>query len=183
MSIEFLLSRNSAPILIEPAPSGEALQRMFQAAMRAPDHGNLKPWRFITITGDRRSDLGELFAVAAAQRNGDLTTEQLERFVAQPMRAPLIIVVVASPVDHPKVPQIEQEYAAACAAHTLLLAAEAEGFAGIWRTGDNAFDDTVAGGLGLTKDEQIIGFLYMGTRRGEPKVLAEIDSASFVSAW
>src|SRR5210317_2140447 len=100
MSIEFLLSRNSAPVLIEPAPSGEALQRMFQAAMRAPDHGNLKPWRFITITGDRRSDLGELFAVAAAQRNGDLTTEQLERFVAQPMRAPLIIVVVASPVDH-----------------------------------------------------------------------------------
>ncbi len=183
MSIDLLLNRNSAPMLTEPAPSGEVLQRMFQAAMRAPDHGNLKPWRFITVEGERRSDLGELFAVAAAQRNGNLTAEQLERFVAQPMRAPLLIVVVASPVEHAKVPQIEQEYAAACAAFALLLAAEAEGFAGIWRTGDNAFDDTVASGLGLTKDEQIVGFLYMGTRRGEPKAVPEIDLSKHVSAW
>lgn len=183
MSIDLLLNRNSAPMLTEPAPSGEALQRMFAAAMRAPDHGNLKPWRFITVSGDRRSDLGELFAVAASQRNGNLTAEQLERFVAQPLRAPLLVVVVCNPKEHPKVPQIEQEYAAACAAHALLLAAEAEGFAGIWRTGDNAFDETVAGGLGLAKDEQIIGFLYFGTRRGERKVVADIDLSSFVTAW
>lgn len=183
MSIDLLLNRNSATMLIEPAPSGEALERMFKAAMRAPDHGNLKPWRFLTISGDRRTDLGELFAVAASQRNGNLSAEQLERFVAQPSRAPLLVVVVSCPIEHPKIPQIEQEYAAACAAFALLLAAEAEGYAGIWRTGDNAFDDTVASGLGLSKDEQIIGFLYLGTRRGEPKVLPEIDLSDFVSAW
>ncbi|HSG59901.1 MAG TPA: nitroreductase family protein [Pseudomonadales bacterium] len=183
MSIDLLLNRNSAAMLTEPAPSGEALQRMFKAAMRAPDHGNLKPWRFITVSGDRRTDLGELFAVAAAQRNGNLTTEQLERIVAQPLRAPLLVVVVSSPIDHPKIPQIEQEYAAACAAFAILLAAEAEGFAGIWRTGDNAFDETVASGLGLTKQEQVVGFLYLGTRRGEPRVLPEIDLSQYLSAW
>lgn len=183
MSIDFLLQRNSAPMLTEPAPSGEALQRLFEAAMRAPDHGNLKPWRFITVEGDRRTDLGELFAVAASQRNGDLTAEQLERFVAQPLRAPLLVVVVCQPVEHPKVPQIEQEYAAACAAFALLLAAEAEGFAGIWRTGDNAYDETVARGLGLNGDESIIGFMYLGSRRGEPKKVPQHDLSKHISAW
>jgi nitroreductase len=183
MSIDLLLQRNSATRLEAPAPEGGARQRMFEAAMRAPDHGNLKPWRFITIEGGRLSDLGELFAVAAAQRNGNLSAEQLERFVAQPLRAPLIVAVVCSPVEHPKVPQIEQEYAAACAAFALLLAAEAEGFAGIWRTGDNAFDETVARGLGLNQDEILIGFLYLGTRRGEPKVVPAHDVRDHLSAW
>lgn len=183
MSLDLLLQRNSASLLTEPAPSDEVLNKMFTAAMRAPDHGNLKPWRFLVIAGDRRVDLGELFAVAALERMGNLTPEQTEKFVSQPMRSPMIIVVICSPVDHPKIPLIEQQNAAACAAFSLLLAAEAEGFAGIWRTGDNAFDQTVAHGLGLSADEEITGYIYLGTRKGPAKSLPEINPMDYVKIW
>lgn len=183
MSIELLLERNSAAVLTEPAPSDAVLSRMIAAALRAPDHGVLKPYRFIRVSGDRRDDLGELFAAAAEQRLGAISQDSLDKFVAQPKRAPLIVVVVARLVDHPKVPQSEQLLTAGCAAYGLLLAAEAEGFAGIWRTGDNAFDETVARGLGLSRDEEIIGFLYIGTRKGSAKVIAPTDPDDFLTTW
>jgi len=183
MSIELLLNRNSAAQLIEPAPEGEALQQILRAAMRAPDHGNLKPWRFISVTGERRTDLGELFAVAANDRLGNLTPEQTDKFVSQPLRAPLVLVVVCSPQEHPKVPFVEQQNAAACAAFSVLLAAEALGFAGIWRTGDNAFDETVMKGLGLSKEEEITGFLYLGSRKTAAKIVPEIDPMNYLQVW
>ncbi len=183
MSIDLLLNRNSAAQLSEPAPSGQVLNRIIKAAMRSPDHGNLKPWRFIAVEGDRRTDLGELFAVAANERMGSLTPEQTEKFVSQPHRAPLVLVVVCSPKEHPKIPLIEQQNAAACAAFSVLLAAEAEGFAGIWRTGDNAFDETVMKGLGLSNQEEITGFIYLGTRKTDAKPLPEIDPMDFLQVW
>ena len=45
------LDRVSTPanMLIEPAPNDEQLAQIFKAAMNAPDHKRLKPYRFITI--------------------------------------------------------------------------------------------------------------------------------------
>ena len=84
---------------------------------------------------------------------------------------------------HPKVPPLEQRLSAGCAAHGVLLAAEALGYAGIWRTGDAAFDRNVMDGLGLGQDEEIIGFLYLGSRDGAAKSLPELHSAEFVTTW
>ena len=78
---------------------------------------------------------------------------------------------------------MEQRLSAGCAAHAILLAAEASGYAGIWRTGDAAFDRTVMTGLGLDAHEEIIGFLYLGTRDGQPKSIPQLDTADFVSSW
>jgi nitroreductase len=93
------------------------------------------------------------------------------------------VVVVARLTDHPKVPAMEQRLSAACAAHAILLAAEASGYAGIWRTGDAALDRSVMAALGLEASEEIIGFLYLGTRDGASKSLPAMDTADFVSNW
>ena len=95
----------------------------------------------------------------------------------------MVVIVVVKLSEHPKVPKIEQRLSGACAAQGVLLAAEACGFAGIWRTGAAAFDRAVMNGLGMAESEEIIGFLYLGTREGNPKPLPQLDAADFVSSW
>lgn len=187
-ALELLHGRNSAPKLTEPAPSGEVLDNMLKAAIRAPDHFRLRPWRFLTIKGDARQRLGELMVTAAQQRaaqsgQAPLPVEDCAKIRAKVLRAPLIIVVVAKISEHPKVPAIEMRLSAGCAAHGLLLAAHAQGFAGIWRTGANAFDKTVFAGLGLTIDEEITGFLYLGSVAGRYKPLPALAVEDFCQDW
>ncbi|MGB1142466.1 MAG: nitroreductase family protein, partial [Halioglobus sp.] len=102
---------------------------------------------------------------------------------AAPLRAPLLVVPIVRLSEHPKVPHVEQRLSAGCAAQGLLLAAEALGFAGIWRTGDAAFDRNVMSGLGLSDSEEIIGFLYLGTRDGARKGLPEVSTTEHVAHW
>ena len=105
------------------------------------------------------------------------------RIACAPMRAPLVVVAVVSVSEHAKVPAVEQRLSGACAAHALLLAAEACGFAGMWRTGAAAYDRTLMSGLGLIASEEIIGFLYIGSRDGAAKAIPPLDTADFVSPW
>ena len=60
---------------------------------------------------------------------------------------------------------------------------EALGYAGIWRTGDAAFDREVMDGLGLADNEEIIGFLYLGSREGDAKQVPALDTSEFVRDW
>ena len=64
-----------------------------------------------------------------------------------------------------------------------LLAAEAMGYAGIWRTGAPAFDREVMNALRLDADEEIIGFLYLGTAQGPRKPVPELLPDEFLTAW
>lgn len=179
-ALRLLHQRNSAPRLVEPAPSVSELNEIFCAAARAPDHGQLRPWRFIVIEGKGRVALGELFV--SVQPEG-AAEEKRQKMRANPLRAPMIIVVVACPVEDSKIPVKEQQLSAACTAHAILYAAEALGYAAIWRTGDVAYHPDVERGLGLADLENIIGFLYLGTRDGEAKELNIPDIKSKVVRW
>ena len=182
-ALEALLSRNSAPKLTEPAPSGDALQKIFQAALRAPDHARLAPWRNLVIEGAARDRLGALFVQVAAAADGTLDDEALAKIRAKPLRAPLIIVVAVRLQVHPKVPEIEQYLSAGAAAHAMLLAAHAQGFAGIWRTGDMAFNRAFMTVLGLADNEHIVGFLYLGTPEGRAKPLPQYCTEDYFEFW
>ncbi|MGY8872953.1 MAG: nitroreductase family protein [Pseudomonadales bacterium] len=164
-AIELLHNRVSAPVLFEPAPSKEQLDVMFNAALRAPDHAGLQPWRFLVIEGDARNDLGELFVKAIRAKGNDLAEDKAAKLQKKPMRAPMIIVAIANIQQHLKVPEVEQVITAGCATHSLVLAAYAQGLGAMWRTGEMAFDPVVKAGLGLQAHEQVIGFLYMGTAK------------------
>jgi nitroreductase len=182
-ALSLLLNRNSAAKLVEPAPSGEALKTMLQAALRSPDHARLRPWRFLLVEGEAREKLGEVYAQAELARNSVADEAVLARLRKQPTRAPLIIVVVATLQEHPKVPREEQLLSAGCAAHSILLAAQAQGFAGIWRTGTNAYDRNVCKELGLESNEEIVGFLYLGSINGDFKKLPDLNAEDFCQNW
>jgi nitroreductase len=83
-----------------------------EAAVRAPDHGRLRPWRFLTIRGDDRTRFGELLAAALARKEPETPGERLEHERSKALRAPLIIVVA----DHSKIPAVEQLLSAGAAA-------------------------------------------------------------------
>tara|TARA_R110000823_G_scaffold291009_9_gene409377 strand:+ start:3871 stop:4497 length:627 start_codon:yes stop_codon:yes gene_type:complete len=181
--IRFLQQRNSAPKLCAPAPGESELQEIFRAALRVPDHAWLRPWRFITISGERREAFGELLADSLQQRDPAADEAALAKARKAPLRAPLMVITVVRLVEHPKVPPIEQRLSAGCAAYAILLASEALGYAGIWRTGAAAFDRSVMDGLHLAADEEIAAILYLGSREANPKPVPALDTADYVSAW
>ncbi len=177
-ALELLLNRHSNPRLVEPAPAGEQLETIFKAGLRAPDHAALTPWEFIVFGGEQREKLGDILAEAARAR-GD-AEDSVEKARNAPLRAPMVITVVAKVKPHDKVPQLEQEISAGCALMAMQMAALALGFNGIWRTGWFAFDRGVHQAMGLDAQDQIVGFLYLGTPQVEVRKLPERDPAQFV---
>lgn len=177
-----LLQRNSSAKLTEPAPSGDALEQIYHAALRAPDHAGLRPWRFITIQGASLDKLGELFVKSKLEQQ-DLTAEKQDKLFKNPRRAPLIIAPVVHLQEHPKVPEIEQWLSVGAAVQNILLAVEAQGYAAFWRSGSVTFDETVKQGLGLANNEQLAGFIYIGSRHGKLKPLPEHSLADYVRQW
>jgi nitroreductase len=185
-AIEAILTRTSVRRAVEPAPEGADLELLLRAALRAPDHGLLRPWRFVLVRGEALDRLGEVFARALAARRPDAPEEDLARERAKTRRAPLLLVVVSRPrAGVANVPVVEQVLSAGAAAVNVLLAAHALGYGAMWRTGAAAYHPLVHDALGLDPEESIVGFLYLGTpadSAGPPRP-PEPEMAQFVSEW
>lgn len=181
--ISTLASRSSYPKLMEPAPSAEQLEQVFSAAIRVPDHLQLRPWRFLTIQGEGRKALGELFAKAEQRNNPQANQEDLDKKAAKALRAPLIIVGICKHQAHEKVPLIEQQLSTGCVLHNIGLALHSLNFASIWRTGSFAFDPYINQALGLDFHENIIGFLYVGSPNGKEKTPKPIEVNQYLQRW
>jgi nitroreductase len=162
-AIDALLSRHSARALMEPAPDAGALELIFASAVRAPDHGRLRPWRFVVVAGAARARLGELLAAHLARTHEKPSAEALERERQKAYRAPLVVAVAAHVNPAVKIPAVEQLLSAGAAAHAMMLAAAALGYGAMWKTGGAAYDPQVRAGLGLEPEDAIVGFLYLGT--------------------
>jgi nitroreductase len=111
--------------------------------VHAPDHGRLRPWRFVVIDTAARAAFGDVLAAHLQRTHASLTEETLQRERQKAYRAPMIIVVAAHTTSGVKIPVIEQLLSAAAAAQAILLAAAALGFNGMWKTGAPAYDETV----------------------------------------
>ncbi|WP_210398215.1 nitroreductase family protein [Motiliproteus sediminis] len=181
--VSLIQQRVSCPVVEEPGPSASQLDAMFRAALRAPDHGNLKPWRFLVVEGEARAKLGELFLQAALAKDPALVPPLQEKMRNMPLRAPTLVVVIARLQQHPKVPLVEQQVAAGAAAQNILLAAHGLGLGAMWRTGDMAYNPDVMRGLGLAENEEIIGFVYLGSRPAKTRNAPALDPADFVEQW
>lgn len=162
-AIELLLTRASNGKLGEPAPDERSVTLALEAALRAPDHGALRPWDFLLIRGTARERFGQVCREALARRSPGCSEAELAKEASKPLRAPLLIVVCARVRDHAKVPAIEQQLSAAAAAQNILLALHATGYTGMWRTGPAAYDPYVLQALGLSAEHAIVGFIYAGT--------------------
>ena len=151
--------------------------------LRAPDHGQLRPYRFLSIEGQARNRVGEVLAQAVQAQGGEVTEAALDKARAMPLRAPLVVVVIARLQDHFKVPKTEQLITAGCAAHAIELAAYAQGIGAVWRTGELSHAPLVTAALGLQAGEEIIAVLYLGTPLKEMRDAPKVDTADYVQVW
>lgn len=181
--LEFLQQRQSHKKLIAPAPNEQELQALFKAASRAPDHGLLRPWRFLVIQGEGLERLGEVFAQGLAIRAPDTSAMRLDEMKSKALRAPMIIVVISTIEENVKVPALEQHLTAGCAAMNILLAADALGYGGIWRTGAMAHDAYILQELGLADNETLIGYLYLGTPEASEQASISHDLENKIQYW
>ena len=165
-ALDSLVTRQSAKTYGAIAPSKEHLAQVLQAAVRAPDHGRLRPWRFMLIEGEQRRKFGDLLAASALRRIPGLSEGDLQRERDKALRAPLIIVTACRVVPGTKVPAIEQLMAAGAATQNILLALHALGYVAAWKTGDAAYDAEVKKALGFAADDHIVGFVYTGGGAG-----------------
>lgn len=180
--LQLLLNRRSAARLTEPAPEGEVLNNIIRAGLRAPDHGGLQPWHFVLIQGEGRQRFSALLRQIAV--NEKQQQQAVDKAIQAPFRAPLIIAVLARCQPSAKVPQWEQIVSAGCAVMAMQMAAQAQGFNGIWRTGHWCEHPQVQQALGCSAQDKIVGFLYLGTPqlKKQPAPSAP-DIERFVSEW
>jgi len=165
-------------------PTRDDIQDILRAAVSAPDHGAIRPWRFVIIEGENRAILGQTFANALRTRDREASEEAIQKELNRPLRAPTVIAILARVVnDRPNVPRIEQIVATACAAQNMLVAANTKGFGAILLTGKNAHDPNVRAFFGLKSDDEIVSFLYLGKPNGEQPSKSRPDPNDFVEEF
>ena len=179
-ALENILNRVSARSLVEPHPSKKEMDIVYKAALRAPDHAWLRTSSFIEVKGESLNKLSNIF-VNYGKSVPDISDEVLDKYKNAPYRAPMIIILVNTFKEHPKVPAIEQKLSTATAAQNIMLALNAMKYSCIWRTGKMAFNELIQKELGLAKDQEILGYLYIGTESGEKKKIPNLDIDDFVS--
>lgn len=138
------------------------IEKLLDAAVQAPNHYKVRPWRFVVITGEARHRLGHVMSESLRGRHPDFPEEAFDKAHATPLQAPVVIAIGVDKPSEPKVVEIENICAAAAAAQNLLLAAHALGLGAKWRTGEWAEDVMVKKFLGFEPDQHIIGFIYVG---------------------
>ena len=179
-ALENILNRVSARSLVEPHPSKKEMDIVYKAALRAPDHAWLRTSSFIEVKGESLNKLSNIF-VNYGKSVPDISDEVLDKYKNAPYRAPMIIILVNSYKEHPKVPAIEQKLSTATAAQNIMLALNAMKYSCIWRTGKMAFNELIQKELGLDNNQEILGYLYIGTESGEKKKIPNLDIDDFVS--
>ena len=166
--LEVIHLRQSVGKVKPDSVSRELIERLLSAAVQAPNHYKVRPWRFVVLTGAARERLGEVMAEALRQHDPTATEETLAKERVKPLRAPVLIAVGVDKPSLPKVVEIENVCAAAAATQNLLLAAQALGLAAMWRTGEAARAPAVKTFLGFEAGQSIIGFVYVGYALSEP---------------
>ena len=121
--------------------------------MSAPDHGALRPWRFVLIRGEAIGKLADV-AIGAVKRSGDpRMTPEKEKSVREWMAAVPLFIAVAQKIahDNTKIPEQEQLLATGAAAMNLLNAVHMLGYGAFWSTGMGTYVEDVQNALGLTR--------------------------------
>ena len=148
----------------EPAPDEATLRELFAAAAAAPDHGRLRPWRFLVLGAEARERLGRAFADALRERDPGATPEQAAEAHEKAFRGPVLILAIADlRADEPDVPPAERLVSLGAAIQNLLLAAAARGYASGLSSGRAMASRALRDAFELAEGEHAICFISLGT--------------------
>ncbi len=180
----YLLTRRSGRPrnMVAPGPSDPQIAEIVGMAMRTPDHGKLAPWRVVAVAADQRAMLAQGIKSAYLKEKPDAGRIELEGLDAMAHEAPVLLVLLFSPVESTKIPLWEQELSCGAFAMNILHAAHALGFVGGWITGWPAYNHNVRDLFGSTP-EKVAGFLYLGTSNIELTERPRPQLNNILSFW
>jgi nitroreductase len=170
--VAWLRDRRSVAVkrLGPPAPTEDELELILSAALAAPDHGALRPWRLVLCVEEARSDLADLFVAAKRQLNPEATDLEVAREREKAERPPVLLALVATPKSgHATIPEAEQIASAGAALQSILLAAHGLGYGAIMLSGSRCTADCVRDALGVGAGELLLGFISIGTIVDTPR--------------
>jgi nitroreductase len=166
-----------------PGPGLDEIDRMLQAALRAPDHGGLRPWRVIEFRAEQRDALADCFEREKLRRDPLASALDRRRAREHALRPPALLAFVVALHARSKVPLREQWLACGAALGNLLNAAHGLGYGAIVLSGERCFDATLCRELGLRGDEQLAGFVSIGRVAEAPPPARGTVSAQVWSCW
>lgn len=169
----WLLNRRSVAVkrLGPPGPSAEEQYAILSAALSAPDHNALRPWRLVLCRPDSRAHLADLFATAKLALNPQASALELEREREKAERPPLLLALIAAPKgDFERVPEAEQIASAGAALQSILIAAQALGYGAIILSGSRCAAAAVKAALGVAAGEYLLGFVSIGSIVDTPRL-------------
>jgi nitroreductase len=161
-AIEAIFTRRSTSIVRPDPLPRELVEQLLSAAVQAPNHFRVRPWRFFVLSGKARERLGEVMAQSLLLREPGSPESALAKERSRPLRAPIVIAVAVDPPNQPKVVEIENISAVAAAVENMLIAANALGLGAMWRTGPAAMNPDVKDFFGLPPEQHLLGFVYVG---------------------
>jgi len=179
-ALDTLLTRYSVgpKHLVEPGPDDAQLALMAQAALRAPDHAELVPYRFKLVRGAAKQAMADLFASAAREAGKGEEGAALD--AERALRPPVTVAVIARiDLGHPQVPAREQWAALGGAVANFLTAAHALGFGGKMLSGAKVRHPAIAAAF-CAPGETLVGWIALGTPVRKPSCLARKPSATDV---
>jgi nitroreductase len=159
-----LRESTSAKHLTTPGPTDDELAEVLRAAVAVPEHGAIRPWRFLIVREEGQRRLSDVFVEDLLAGSPDAPETEIAKRRDGPLRSPLLIVVAVSPREHPKVPEIEQVVAGGLSAFVIQSCFHDMGYGAVWVTGNPAYSDRVKAALGLEPTDHIVGFVHVGTR-------------------
>lgn len=171
--VSWLQRRRSVAVkrLGSPAPTDDEVRQILSAALAAPDHGGLRPWRLILCAPHSRERLAELFVAAKLARHSDSTKIELEREREKALRPPVLLALISAPKpEYEKIPEIEQIASAGAALQSILLAACGLGYGAIMLSGSRCAAENIRAALGVRAGETLLGFISIGTIVDTPKL-------------
>tara|TARA_B100001121_G_scaffold310080_1_gene339417 strand:+ start:937 stop:1500 length:564 start_codon:yes stop_codon:yes gene_type:complete len=172
MDSDFYLNRRS--ILAKKMSNKEIpkkdLEKILAAGIRVPDHGALNPWKLKVITGEKLKKIDEeIILEEFKHENPNPSPEQIEIESKRLQRASVVIAVLSTPVEHPKIPKWEMHLSSGAVCMNLLSCAQSLGYAGQWLTEWYAYNKKMLNFLGGNPDtDQISGFIYLGHKIEKP---------------
>lgn len=156
--------------LREPGPSPDQQRALFLAAAAAPDHGQLRPWRFVVVPPQRRDALALAFGQALRERDPSATDVQVAQAQEKAHRSPFLAVAVArlgdiGPATDPElvVDAYERMVSLGAAVQNMALAAHGMGLGSSLTSGQAMRASSMRALLGLTDGEEAICCVNVGS--------------------
>jgi nitroreductase len=178
-----LYGRRTAPSRSGSPPSTAQVIALLEAAAAVPDHGYVRPWRFVVVSEPARERLADALAADAIAATGDPAAGERARQKA--FAAPCLIVLVASPKMGSPVPAWEQLASAACTGYAIVLAAHGLGLGAIWKSTTFRDGPELRSFCHCSEHEQLLGWVLVGSRdetsRPKRTERPSFDAASLVT--